>query len=218
MGVPGEVRGQLAVRFEAALLGSVTPPNDPPEPTKPPCCFFTAPRWRTTVPVRVQCDIAPFPDPSSPAPRRGVPQRDGRPLQYLERSHRADHGRLNQASGPDRPSSTMHWMISSTRRTEQVDNAYPTNPPIIPATAAAQVDGADRTTITELRAPDGIVNLVELAAAEMIDWLLSAGRGWGWWSLACRRMRGSGSRWRSLVTVCGCTRGSTKIRVKPAMG
>jgi putative transposase len=29
MGVPSEVRGQLAVRFEAALLGSVTPPNDP---------------------------------------------------------------------------------------------------------------------------------------------------------------------------------------------
>jgi hypothetical protein len=80
-------------------------------------------RWRTTVPVRVQCDIAPFPDSSSPAPRPGVPPRDDQPLQYLERRHRADHGRLNHPSGPDRPSSTMHWMISSTRRTEQVDNA-----------------------------------------------------------------------------------------------
>jgi hypothetical protein len=29
MGVPSEVRGQLAARFEVALLGSVTPPNDP---------------------------------------------------------------------------------------------------------------------------------------------------------------------------------------------
>jgi putative transposase len=48
-----------------------------------------------------------------------------KPLQYLERSHRADHGRLNHLSGPDRPSSTMHWMISSTRRTEQVDNVRP---------------------------------------------------------------------------------------------
>jgi hypothetical protein len=29
MGAPSEVRGQLAARFEVALLGSVTPPNDP---------------------------------------------------------------------------------------------------------------------------------------------------------------------------------------------
>ncbi len=88
---------------------------------------FSSPGGEQPVSVRVQRDITALPDPSSPAPRPGVPQRDGQPLQYLERSHRADHGRLNHPSEPDRPSSTMHWMISSTPRTEQVNNAHSTS-------------------------------------------------------------------------------------------
>ena len=68
--------------------------------------------------------------------------------------------------------------------------------------------GSLPTTVrTPLRRPTsrrGVVNLVELAAAEMIDWLLGAGRGWGWWSPACRRMRGSATRWRSSATACDC--------------
>lgn len=34
--------------------------------------------------------------------------------------------------------------------------------------------------------------MVELAAAEMIGWLLGAGRGWGRWSPACRRITTGG--------------------------
>jgi transposase-like protein len=39
---------------------------------------------RAAVSVRVQWDITALPAPSSPAPYRGIPQRDGQPLQYLE--------------------------------------------------------------------------------------------------------------------------------------
>jgi putative transposase len=76
-------------------------------------------RWSTTVPGRVQCDISPFPDPSSPAPRSGIPPRDGHPLQYLERRHRVDHHRLNHPSEPDHPTSTTHWidLLRSSDRT-----------------------------------------------------------------------------------------------------
>jgi hypothetical protein len=50
--------------------------------------------------------------------------RDGQPLQYLERRHRADHRSLNHPRGPDRPSSQPRTeMISTARQTEQVDNA-----------------------------------------------------------------------------------------------
>jgi len=53
--------------------------------------------------LRVQRNITTLSAPSPPAPRRGIPARDGQPLQYLERSHRADHRSMNHSRGPDRP-------------------------------------------------------------------------------------------------------------------
>jgi len=43
--------------------------------------------------------------PPSPVPRRGIPVRVGQPLQYLERSYRADHRSLKHPRGSDCPSS-----------------------------------------------------------------------------------------------------------------
>jgi hypothetical protein len=43
-----------------------------------------------------------------PAPRPGIPARDDQPLQYLERSHQADHRSLNHRQDPAAPSSTTH--------------------------------------------------------------------------------------------------------------
>jgi putative transposase len=60
-------------------------------------------RARAAVPVRVRWDIPTLPAPSSPAPRPGIPARDGQPLQYLERSHRADHRSLNHPKDPTAP-------------------------------------------------------------------------------------------------------------------
>jgi Integrase core domain len=78
---------------------------------------------RATILVRVQCDLATFSATASPAPRRCLPPRKGRPLQHLERTHRASHARLNHPR-PDRLSHlNQPKAISSARPTEQVDDA-----------------------------------------------------------------------------------------------
>jgi site-specific recombinase XerC len=58
------------------------------------------------------------------------------------------------------------------------------------------------------RCLNGIVNLVGLCGAWKDRVAARGGGGLVWWRPLRRRIRGSASRWRSSVTVCGCIIGS----------
>jgi transposase-like protein len=86
--------------------GGELTPTDPGARTHDETLHLT---WsRATIPVRVQWDIPTLLAPPPPAPLPGIPARDDQPLQYLERSHQADHRSLNHPRGPDHPSLTTH--------------------------------------------------------------------------------------------------------------
>jgi putative transposase len=59
---------------------------------------FTSPRHAPqflSAPVRLQRHLPTLPARPPPAPRPGLPPRDGRPLHHVERGHRDRHDRLN---------------------------------------------------------------------------------------------------------------------------
>ncbi len=69
------------------------PPTHPPTRTGHETGHLTP--ARATVPVRFQRHLPTLSARPPPAPRPGLPPRDGCPLHHVERGHRDRHGRLN---------------------------------------------------------------------------------------------------------------------------
>src|SRR6185312_433069 len=105
--------------------GGEFPPADPSTRTSDEEVQLS--RWRAAILVRIQCDIATLSATASPAPRQYLPPRDGRPLQYLERSHWPDRGCLNHPR-PDRlsrPQSAQGDLLGPFNQTSQHGTAGP---------------------------------------------------------------------------------------------